>query len=134
MANSLLRTARADPGIFLGGGALVSCSSSTPINHKVFFLQNTSCTRKPQVISGGGGGRTPSPPPPETPPPRQIENVENGKLGPSLQASPLPFACSPRAVFKKINRRPLRRLINIHFQKYHYKKVVVCRVHFLHKT
>ena len=40
--------------IFLGGGALISCSSSTPINHIVFFsLQNTSCIRKPQVISGG---------------------------------------------------------------------------------
>ena len=40
--------------IFLGGDALVSCSTSTPINHIVFFfLQNTSCIRKPQVISGG---------------------------------------------------------------------------------
>ena len=28
----------ADPGSFLGGGALVSCSTSTPINHIVFFL------------------------------------------------------------------------------------------------
>ena len=28
----------ADPGFFSGGGALVSCSTSTPINHKVFFL------------------------------------------------------------------------------------------------
>ena len=48
----------ADPGFFLGGGALVSCSTSTPINHIVFYfiLQNTSCIRKPQVISGGGGG------------------------------------------------------------------------------
>ena len=44
----------ADPGFFLGGGALFSCSTSTPINHIVFFLQNTSCIRKPQVISGGG--------------------------------------------------------------------------------
>ena len=42
-----------DPGFFLGGGALVSCSTSTPINHIVFFPQNTSCIRKPQVISGG---------------------------------------------------------------------------------
>ena len=33
---------------FLGGGALVSCFTSTPINHIVFFflLQNTSCIRK----------------------------------------------------------------------------------------
>ena len=54
----------ADLGFFLGGGALVSCSSSTPINHIVFFLQNTSCIRKPQVISAGGrGGAHPLHPP-----------------------------------------------------------------------
>ena len=28
-----------------------------------FFLQNTSCIRKPQVISGGGGAYPPHPPP-----------------------------------------------------------------------
>ena len=28
----------ADPGFFLGGGALVSCSTSTPINHIVFLF------------------------------------------------------------------------------------------------
>ena len=28
----------ADPGFFLGGGALVSCYTSTPINHIVFFF------------------------------------------------------------------------------------------------
>ena len=28
-----------DPGFFLGGGALVSCSTSTPINHIVFFCR-----------------------------------------------------------------------------------------------
>ena len=27
-----------DPGFFLGGGALVSCCTSTPINHIVVFL------------------------------------------------------------------------------------------------
>ena len=48
--------AGADPGFFLGGGAHVSCSTSQPINRIVFFLQNTSCIRKPQVISGGGEG------------------------------------------------------------------------------
>ena len=37
---------------FLGGGTLVSCSTSTPINHIVYLY--TSCIRKPQVISGGG--------------------------------------------------------------------------------
>ena len=48
----------ADPGFFLGGGALVSCSTSTPINHIVFFWQNTSCIRKPQ-----GGCVSPAPSP-----------------------------------------------------------------------
>ena len=52
----------ADLGFFLGGGALVSCSTSTPINHSFFFLQNTSCIRKPQVISEGGGAHPLHPP------------------------------------------------------------------------
>ena len=53
----------ADPGFFLGGAALVSYSTSTPINHLVFFFwQNTSCIRKRQVISGGGGCAPPAPP------------------------------------------------------------------------
>ena len=61
--------AGADPGFFRGGGALVSCSTSTPINHIVFFfLQNTSCIRKPQVISGGRGGAHPLHPPPRSAP------------------------------------------------------------------
>ena len=58
----------ADPGFFLGGGALVSCSTSIPINHIVFcFLQNTSCIRKPRVISGGLGGNPLHPPPKSAP-------------------------------------------------------------------
>ena len=56
----------ADPGFFLGGGALVSCSTPTPINHIVFFFQNTSCIRKPQVISEGGGDAHPLHPPPRS--------------------------------------------------------------------
>ena len=57
----------AEPGFFLGGGALVSCSTSTPINHIVFFfLQNSSCIRKPQVISEGGAH--PLHPPPRSAP------------------------------------------------------------------
>ena len=62
MAN---KHSRGGSRIFLGGGGLVSCSTSRPINHIVcFFLQNTSCIRKPQVISGGGGGGGAPPPPP----------------------------------------------------------------------
>ena len=41
---------------FLGGGALVSCSTS---QQSFFFWQNTSCIRKPQVITGEGGVHTP---------------------------------------------------------------------------
>ena len=63
-----LSPAGADPGFFLGGGALVSCSTLTPINHIVFFLQNTSCIRKPQAISGGGEGAHPLHPPPRSAP------------------------------------------------------------------
>ena len=52
-----INLAGADPGFFLGGGALVSCSTSTPINHIVFFW------RIPVVLenrrSSQGGVRTP---------------------------------------------------------------------------
>ena len=54
--------AGADPGVFLGGGVLVSCSTSTPIKHIGFFWRNTSCIRKPEVISGGGVGLRCAPP------------------------------------------------------------------------
>ena len=51
--NNVARRCRVRIQNFLGGGALVSCSTSTPI-------KNTSCIRKPQFISGGGEGvRTP---------------------------------------------------------------------------
>ena len=56
----------ADHGFFLGGGAPVSYSTSTPINHIVFLSQNTSCIRKPKVISGGGAH--PLHPPPRSAP------------------------------------------------------------------
>ena len=60
--------AGADPGFFLGGGALVSCSTSTLINHIFFFFwQDTTCTIKPQVISGGGGAHPLHPPPRSAP-------------------------------------------------------------------
>ena len=38
--HSLFCKAGADPGFFLGGGALVSCSTSTPINHIFFGAEN----------------------------------------------------------------------------------------------
>ena len=58
----------ADPGFFLaGGGALVSCSTSTPINYIVFFLfgQNTVPVvlenRRSSWEGGGGEGGLRSP-------------------------------------------------------------------------
>ena len=65
------------PDFFLGGGALVSCSTSTPMNHIVFFLQNTSCIRKPQVISGGGGGAHPLHPSPRSAPVKCRRHLSN---------------------------------------------------------
>ena len=60
----------ADPGFFLGAGALVSCFTSTPINHIVFFfvlfcripvvLENRRSCRR----GGGGEGAHPLHPPP----------------------------------------------------------------------
>ena len=58
----------ADPGFFLGGGALVSCSTSTPINHIVLFF----VCRIPVVLenrrSSQGGGAHPLHPPPRSAP------------------------------------------------------------------
>ena len=57
----------ADPGFFLGGGALVSRSTSTPINHIMFFcgipvvLENRRSSR-------GRGGAHPLHPPPRSAP------------------------------------------------------------------
>ena len=68
----LLSITGADPGFFLGGGALVSCSTSTPINHIVFFI--FIFCRIPVVLdnrrsskgagAGGGGGCAPLAPSP----------------------------------------------------------------------
>ena len=47
----------ADPGFFLGGDALVSCSTSTPINHIVFFFGEYQLYQKTaDHLRGGGGG------------------------------------------------------------------------------
>ena len=48
----------ADPGFFLGGGALVSCSTSTPINRIPAVLENRRSS-----LGGGGGVAPPAPSP-----------------------------------------------------------------------
>ena len=61
-------SAWADPGFFLGGGALVSCATSTPLNHIVFFF-----CRIPVVLEtaghlrGEGGAHALHPPPRSAP-------------------------------------------------------------------
>ena len=50
----------ADPGFFLGGGALVSCSTLTSINHIVFWEGRIPVVLENRRSSQGGGGvRTP---------------------------------------------------------------------------
>ena len=63
-AESIVKKTGADPGFFLGGGALVSCSTSTPINHIVFFVDvvffaEYQLYQKTAGHLGGGGVRTP---------------------------------------------------------------------------
>ena len=50
----------ADPGFLLGGGALVSCSTSTPINHIVFFLAEYQLDLKTAGHLRGGGCAPPA--------------------------------------------------------------------------
>ena len=57
-----LKKSGADPGSFLGRGALVSCSTSTPINHIVFFVGRILAVlenRRSSQGKGGGVVRTP---------------------------------------------------------------------------
>ena len=55
----ILYCSGADPGFFLGGCAPLR----NGITDVFFFLHNTSCIRKPQVISGVGGWGGLHPPP-----------------------------------------------------------------------
>ena len=60
--------AGADPGFFLGGGAFVSCSTSTPINHIVFFCRIPVVLENRRSSRVGGGGAQPLHPPPRSTP------------------------------------------------------------------
>ena len=55
---NMLYVTGADPGFFWGGGALVSCSTSTPINHIVFFF----FCRIPVVLKNRRSSRGGAPP------------------------------------------------------------------------
>ena len=54
---------QADPGFFLGGGALVSCSTSTPINHILFFCRIPVVLENRWSSWGGEGCAPPAPSP-----------------------------------------------------------------------
>ena len=54
----------ADPGFFLGGGALVSCSTSTPINHSFVFCRIPVVLENRRSSQGRGGGCAPPAPSP----------------------------------------------------------------------
>ena len=67
--NSIETSPGADPGFFLGGGALVSCSTSTPINHIVFFFCRIPVVLENRRSSQGGReGAHPLHPPPRSAP------------------------------------------------------------------
>ena len=60
--------AGADPGFFLGGGALFSCSTSTPINHIVFFCRIPVVSENRRSSQPGGRAAHPLHPPPRSAP------------------------------------------------------------------
>ena len=63
----------ADPGFFLGGGALVSCSTSTPVNHIVFFCR-IPVVLKNRRSSRGWGAHSLHPPPRSAPVVQQLDH------------------------------------------------------------
>ena len=62
--------------IFLGGGALVACSTSTPINHIVFFFGRIPVVLENCRSSQGGECAHPLHPPPRSAP-VQLHNLHN---------------------------------------------------------
>ena len=60
--------AGADPGFFLGGDPLISCSTSTPINHIVFFFCRIPVVLENRRSPQGVGCAPPAHPPPRSAP------------------------------------------------------------------
>ena len=85
-----IRGSGADPGFFLGGGTLVSCSTSTPII--VFFFCRISVVLENRRPSQGGGVRTPCNHPLD-PPRRFFSGVgwEGGREGRKNMRKAIPF-------------------------------------------
>ena len=71
---SLVFHSGADPGFFFRRGCTrVMLYFNTNRPHSFLFLQNTSCIRKPQIISGGGGCAPLHPPPTSAPAALKLE-------------------------------------------------------------
>ena len=77
----------ADQGFFLGGGALVSCCTSTPINHIVFFF------RIPVVLENRRSSRVGGCAPP-APSPRSALALISADNGGPVARGKEPFLCS----------------------------------------
>ena len=74
ITDNSLGTTGVDPGFFLGGGALVSCSTLTPINHILFFFfGRIPVVLKNRRSSQGGGCAPPAPSPQICPCTKDIE-------------------------------------------------------------
>ena len=85
---TLFKTSRGGSRIFFRAGCthlLLYFNTNKP--HSFLFLQNTSCIRKPQVISGEGVVRTPSILPLDLPLTRDLKFLVPQKLTPYSQPS-----------------------------------------------
>ena len=80
----------ADPGLFLGGDALVSCSTSTPINHTVFFCRIPVVLENRRSSQGEGGAH------PLHPPPRSFPGNFKATYEPRSALISIDFVQTPR--------------------------------------
>ena len=74
-----------------GGGALVSCSTSTPINHIVFFGRIPGVLENHRSSQEGGGCAPPAPSPLDPPPLSQFETINDFHLLNFFVWTPQPF-------------------------------------------
>ena len=97
--------AGADPGLFLGGGALISCSTSTLINHIVFFSAEYQLYYK--TAGHFRGGVHPLHPPPRSAPEwRLFPPVFSGGRTKGQEVMTSNIACHAMLWTENSNERP----------------------------